>query len=42
MDIFALIGSFGGGIIGAYIGAVPIFIFTAPFFFLHAIMGIFV
>ncbi|RKD35189.1 hypothetical protein [Lacrimispora algidixylanolytica] len=29
MDIFALIGSFGGGIIGAYIGAVPIFIFAA-------------
>jgi hypothetical protein len=35
MDIFALIGSFGGGIIGAYIGAVPIFIFAA----LLAIVG---
>lgn len=28
MDIFALIASFGGGIIGAYMGALPVFIMT--------------
>ncbi len=28
MDIFALIGSFGGGVIGAYLGALPAFILT--------------
>ena len=28
MDVFALIGAFGGGIIGAYIGALPAFILT--------------
>lgn len=28
MDIFALIGAFGGGIVGAYLGALPVFILT--------------
>ncbi|MFR3730317.1 hypothetical protein [Lacrimispora sp.] len=28
MDVFAFIGAFGGGIIGAYIGALPAFILT--------------
>ena len=31
MDLFALIAAFGGGVIGAYMGALPAFIMTGIF-----------
>ena len=35
MDILALIAAFGGGIIGAYMGALPAFIMTG----IYALVG---
>ena len=35
MDLFALVAAFGGGVLGAYMGALPVFILTG----LIAIVG---
>lgn len=38
MDILALVAAFGGGVIGAYMGALPAFIMTGLFAFVGAIL----
>ena len=40
MDLFALVAAFGGGIIGAYMGALPAFIMTGIFALVGGIFGV--
>lgn len=40
MDIISIIAAFGGGVIGAYLGAVPAFIMTGVFALVGAVTGI--
>lgn len=39
MDIMALVGAFGGGVVGAYLGALPAFIITGLFALVGGIAG---